>query len=245
MIWIKFDSKNATLIEKWLKSLSSYTLSWTMSSTTIRLDSGEKIIFSKIPLGIGMLGLISRVKKLAHAWAANNPHLLIEKPPVHCFAARSVIYNGQIFEYDKNAAYVNTAKQLGILDDKTYKRLMGIHKPLRLVALGALAIHKVEERWENGKRITSQVKYDPVTTKVWNTIVTKTDERMREIFNRYPEIIFYWYDAAFSSAPIPLDKKEFKMQRTRGHIDTQQHFIAHFSDGRIFYLPKVTFTDVP
>ena len=99
---------------------------------------------------------------------------------------------------DISAAYWQTARNLGIIDEVVYTQGMKVDKVVRLAALGSLA--KVKDTWKfDGKELKKQ---EPerswATENLWFAICKKVSDVMGKVAHEIgSDFIFYWVDGIF------------------------------------------------
>lgn len=186
----------------------------------ITVDNKYNLLLNNIDSNTSLMVLIKKVKKDVESYIANKVK------DINFFNFR--LDNLEITDFnnfkftgvkiDISAAYWNTAKKM-FLSEKTYQ--YGIdNKPIRLAALGALAIKRYTDTWENGIITNKQISR-PDTYNVYMEICKIVDNILSELFYLTGCAFGYFIDCVFLSTQnkhlIDLTQKYF---RNKGYSTT-------------------------
>lgn len=137
-----------------------------------------------------------------------------------------VKWEGEVIQIDINAAYLATAKNLGLLSEKTYKAFFEIEenekeikrrkkdtlkeyrdsatglilrhsKPVRLVTLGALAQDKTITEYKAGEIVESRREYNETEANIFFSIARIVGETMIKVIKECTTAKFSFVDAVF------------------------------------------------
>lgn len=203
-----------------------------MSTTYSHIFKSPKhdFVCSNRYVGFGLM--INAVRLKTEVRKRIQTMVIPEQPEPQCFRYREFpMKKMSLWEYDRNLAYLTTAKELEIISGETFERIARFEKFSRLFLLGSLATKKLITEFENGKEVQRETKTDKELRNVWFYIVNSFNERMEEIFANNPGVMFYWFDQIYSVQPLDLPGGDFKCRQVTTELSDK---IITFEDGRIF-----------
>lgn len=129
---------------------------------------------------------ISKLDRDGIKYCVYNYHLL--KP-------NSVFY--PVTEIDISSAYVYCAKNLGLIDDQIFGKMIKMDKLKRLKMLGSIATKTIVTEYEKGRQVDIYQKEDDILRNCWFTIVKQIDYILLEISQKYNNFLFYYVDGVY------------------------------------------------
>lgn len=99
---------------------------------------------------------------------------------------------------DIKAAYWQTAKNLGIIDERLFKQGMNMDKITRLASLGSLAKTKDVWRFDGEYMVLAKTERSYATENLWFAICKRVSDVMQRISKEIgKDFIFYWVDGIY------------------------------------------------
>lgn len=200
---------------KWLENGNvPFTVDVSHKSYTVNCDMG-KMYFSDNFLTIDGLNLVRSVRKyvkdndIVNKFEKKTPKQL--RIQYICFDKRYIGKNMTApIEVDKDKAYWNAARKLGIISKEIFDKGIEITqnrdgiderkaKISRLVALGTLAKEVKRREFNGDSYLRPKTIEDSAETKhLWHHICSEVDTVMRQCMKRLRgNFVFYWTDAIF------------------------------------------------
>ena len=170
--------------------------------TTIYANAKFKRVVSTSYIGFGLMRLIvrvraeilSRLKKLQLENIGQPNYYRINR---HNFTTGRGEYD--CYEIDISSAYLYSAYLLGMISQRTFKRIKTISKTNRLRVLGSIAMRKLVVQYDaSGREQSREWQYNAQLCNAWRHICRRVDMVMNEIADILGNsFLFYWVDGVF------------------------------------------------